>query len=67
MADFIRPHDLDIVFVQEVTSTEILNVCVHETHLNIGASICGTDILARRGIHLTNITTLPTGRAITDS
>jgi len=62
--DFIRQHDFDILFVQEVTSMEVWNVSGYETHLNIGASIHGMAILARRTLHLTNITTLASGRAI---
>lgn len=47
-----------------MTSTEVLNVRGYETHLNIGASIRGKVILARRVLHITNITTLQSGRAI---
>ena len=61
LADFIRQHDFDIFFTQEVTSTEVLNVRGYNVHLNIGASIRGTAILAKSTLHLTNITTLPSG------
>jgi len=64
LADFIRRHDFDIIFTQEVTSAEVMNVRGYNTHLNIGASIRGTAILAKSTLHLTNITTLPSGRAI---
>jgi len=47
-----------------VTSTKVLNVRGYNTHLNIRASISGTAILAKTTLHLTNITTLPSGRAI---
>jgi len=62
LADFIRQHDFDIVFAQEVTSTEVLNVRGYDTHLNIGAFMRGTAILARSTLHLTDITFLPSGR-----
>ena len=62
--DFVRRHDIDILLAQEVTSTEVLNIYGYETYINIGASISGTAILAKRELHLTNITTLPSGRAI---
>jgi len=62
LADFI--HDFDIIFAQEVTSTEVLNVRGYDTYLNIGTSIRGTAILARSTLHLTKVTTLPSGRAI---
>jgi hypothetical protein len=63
LADLVRWHDFDILFVQEVTSTEVLNVRGYETHLNIGTSLCGTDILAIHELHLTTITTLPSSHA----
>jgi len=63
LADFIQ-HDFDIIFTQEVTSTEVLHVRGYNVHLNIGASILGTAILATSTMLLTNITTLPSGRAI---
>ena len=61
--DFVRKHDFDTLLAQELTSTEVLNIYGYETY-NIGASIRGTAILAKRELHLTNITTLPSGRAI---
>ena len=64
LADFIRQHDFDIMFAPEVTSTEVLNVRGYNTHRNIGASTRGTAILAKSTLHLTNITTLPSGQAI---
>ena len=64
LADFIRRHDFHIIFTQEVTSTEVMNVRGYNAHLNIGASIRETAILAKSTLHLTNITTLPSGRAI---
>jgi exonuclease III len=42
----------------------VLNLYGYETHLKISASIRGTAILARSELHLTSITTLPSGRAI---
>lgn len=63
LADFIRRHEFDILFVQEVTSLEVLNIRGCETHLNIGTSMRGTAILARSDLHLTNIITLPSGCA----
>jgi exonuclease III len=64
LTEFVRRDDTDILFAQEVTSTEVLKFHGYETHLNICASIRGTAILARRELHLMNITTLPSGRAI---
>jgi len=64
LINFIRRHDFDILFVQEVTSLEVLNIKGYVTHLNIRTSMRGTAILARTELHLTNITTLPSGCAI---
>jgi len=64
LLDFIRRHDLDFVFLQEVTDPAILNVTGYATYLNIGANIRGTAILAKHDFPLTNVTSLPTGRAI---
>jgi len=61
LTDFIRKHDFDIIFAQEVTSTEILNVHAYDTHQNIGAFIRGTAILVR-STYFTNINILPSGR-----
>jgi len=63
LVDFIRLNYF-VIFVQEVTIEEILNVHRYETYLNIRASPRGKVILARSMLHLTNITTLPSGRAI---
>jgi len=64
LADFKRQHDFDIIFTQEVRSTEVLYARGYNTHLNIGASIRGTAILAKSTLLLTNITILPSGRAM---
>jgi hypothetical protein len=45
-------------------SAEILNVRGYKTPLNIGTSLCGTAILARGELHLTDITTFLPGCAI---
>ena len=64
LTEFIRLHELDILLVQEVTHPETLNVRGYTTHLNIGASMRGTAILARNEITLTNIINVPSGRAM---
>jgi len=64
LIDFIRRHDFDFVFLQEVTNPAIVNITGYATHLNIEATMRGTAILARLNVPLTNVTTLPSGRAI---
>jgi exonuclease III len=63
LLEFIRRHDLDFVFLQEVTDPEILTVTGYTTYFNIGANMRGTAILARHDFPLINVTSLPTGRA----
>jgi exonuclease III len=64
LTDFIRKHAFDILLIQEVSSTESLNVSSYETYLNIGSSMRGTAIMAGREVRLTNVIKLPSGRAI---
>ena len=64
LEEYIRRHELDIIFLQEITRTYIVNIMGYETFDNIGTQMRGTTIGARKEFHLTNITTLPTGRAI---
>ena len=64
LLDFIRRHELDFVFLQEVTDPAILTVTVYTTCLNIGANMRGTAILAILDFPLTNVTSLTTGRAM---
>jgi exonuclease III len=64
LTEFLRRHDIDILFMQEVTSLEPLNIPGYAAHHNIGASTRGTAILARSGILLKKITRVPSGRAI---
>jgi hypothetical protein len=64
LRDFIRRHDLDFVFLQEVADPAILTVTGYNIYLNIGTNMRGTAILARQDYSLTNVTALPTGRTI---
>jgi exonuclease III len=64
LAEFIRKQNLDIVFLQEVTSPDIRSITGYETHMNIGATMRGTAILAKSQHQLTNILIIPSGRAI---
>ena len=64
LAEFIRKHDVDTIFLQEVTSPDVLSFRGYETYLNNGTSIRGTAIVEKCQHQLTNVFTLPTGRAI---
>jgi exonuclease III len=61
---FVRLHELDILLLQEATHP--LNVGSHSYTVcsNIGNNRRGTAILARDNIRITNISKLPSGRAI---
>jgi exonuclease III len=63
LEDFTRRHDIDILFVQEVTNTEVTAIRGYESHYNIGTSMRGTALVKRTEINIT-ITNLPLGRAI---
>jgi len=64
LAEFIRTHDFDIIFLQEVTNADVFRFRGYETYRNIGTSMRGTAIVAKCQHQLTNVLTLPTGRAI---
>jgi exonuclease III len=64
LTEFLRRHGIDIIFVQEVTSMEVLQIRGYETYQNTGVSIRGKAFLAKYGLHLENIVALPSGRAI---
>jgi exonuclease III len=52
MSDFVHRHEIDILFLQEV-STEVSHTAGYNTHLNIGDAGRGTAILAKEGLKLT--------------
>jgi hypothetical protein len=55
LMDFIYRHDIDIIFLQEVTNPEKLQISGYVLHHNVGTTIRGTAILVRNGMTLTNI------------
>ena len=64
LENFLRVHDIDILFAQDVTSPETTNIGGYETHHNIVSYTRGKAILAKDCITLTTVTKLPSGRAI---
>jgi exonuclease III len=64
LRNFIRHHELNFVFFQEVTDPAILTVTVYIIYVNIGANMRMTTLLARQGFSRTNDTCLTTGRVI---
>jgi exonuclease III len=65
LSTFLRQHDVDLLFAQEVTSTEVLHIQGYNTYHNIAAAMRGTALLAKEGIQLGNIAVSPTGRIMT--
>ena len=64
---FIRLHDLDLVLLQEVTHQFITPFTGYDVHYNIGSERRGTAFLIRNTLFGTNITRIPSGRAISMS
>jgi exonuclease III len=60
LASFLRTHEVDILFEQEVTNTEALHITGYTVYQNIGAKMRGTAFLTREGIRLDNIEASPT-------
>lgn len=64
LTDFIRTHDLDIILLQEVMTPDSIEVLGYSAYSNIGSDMRGTAILTRRGLQVTDIHRIPTGRAV---
>ena len=62
--DYIMRYYFDIIFVGEITNPDIVNLRRYEAYLNIATTMRGTAIVPRSEIPLTNVTILPTGRAV---
>jgi exonuclease III len=61
---FLRRYEVDILFVEEVTDADVLQMQGYKAHCNLGTTMRGTVFLTRDGINLENIVRTPTGRAI---
>jgi hypothetical protein len=55
---------VDILFAQEVTNTEAVQITGYTVYKNIGATMRGTAFLTREVIQLDNIAASPTGRVM---
>jgi exonuclease III len=64
LTEYIRRHDLDTVFLQEITDPELLPMPGYDVYYNIGSDIRGAAIVVRYDIILRNISKLPSGRVI---
>ena len=59
LEDFLWKHDIDIILLQEVTSTNIDAIRRYTKYINIGTEQRGTVMMVKYGITLTNIRRLP--------
>jgi exonuclease III len=61
---FVRLHDIDILLMQEVTHPFTTGFQGYTIHYNIGTTRRGNVILTRDTIVATNLSRIPSGRAI---
>jgi len=64
LRNFINKHGIDILFMQEVTHPSLDNLKGYTVYCNIGTSQRGPAIVEKDNIELSNITKMPSGRAI---
>jgi len=64
LTEYIRRHDIDIVFLQEIRNPKLLTMAGYVIYYNIGSFMRGRAIVARKDIALMNMKKLPSGRAI---
>jgi len=53
LENYIRRRELDILFLQEITSMDSVNMRGYKTYYSIGAHMRGTAKMARKEFHLT--------------
>jgi len=57
----------DFALLQEVSHTTLNTIRRYTVHVNIGTDRCGTAVLAKDGLTLSNIQRLPSGRGMSAS
>ena len=62
--DVLSYHDLDILFLQEVTHPNLGNMPGYTTYRNVGTTMRETGFVTRNDLQVTNIAKLPSGRGI---
>jgi exonuclease III len=65
LEDFLCARDIDLLCLQEVTSTNIKEIRNYTAHLNTGAEGRGKAILVKDDCKLSNIRYMPSGRGMT--
>jgi endonuclease/exonuclease/phosphatase family metal-dependent hydrolase len=61
---YIRLHELDIILLQEVTQQFTTPFYGYDIYYNIGTTLRGTAFITRNTMRITNLSRLPSGRAM---
>jgi exonuclease III len=61
LEDFVRQHEIDFLFLQELTQPKLDNLRGYKAYTNIGTNRRGAAILARELHPLTQTVSLPSG------
>ena len=64
LGDFLHKHEIDIIFLQEVTQPILHTLRGYAAHTNVGTNGRGTAIVTREHYTLNNIVRLPSGRGM---
>jgi exonuclease III len=64
LGDFLHKHEIDIIFLQEVTQPTLHTPWGYAAHTNVGTNGRGTAIVTREHYALNNIVRLPSGRGM---
>jgi exonuclease III len=65
LGEFMRTHEIEIIFLQEVTQPMLDMIREYAAYINIGTNRRGTAFVTRERMPLTNIMPLPSGRGLT--
>jgi exonuclease III len=64
LAEWLGRQDVDVILLQEVTTPEVGQIRGYTAYYNVGTTMRGAAIITRNTLQLTNITILPSGRAM---
>jgi hypothetical protein len=64
LGDFLHKHEIDIIFLQEVTQPILRTPWGYAAHTNVGINGRDTAIVTREQYTLNNIVRLPSGRGM---
>jgi exonuclease III len=64
LADCLGRQDVDVIFLQEVTTTEVGQIRGYAAYHNVGTTMRGTEITTRSTLLFTKITAPPSGRVM---